>query len=55
METRHELLLKFMLALASNSQILLEADEADLTNAKAADIIYSMADALVDRFYRSLG
>jgi gamma-glutamyl phosphate reductase len=54
METRHELLLKFMLALASNSQILLEADQSDLTNAEAADIIYSVADALVDRFYASM-
>jgi hypothetical protein len=55
METRQELLLKFMLALSSNSQILLEADQAELTNDQAADIIFCMASALVDRFYKSLG
>lgn len=55
METRQELLLKFMLSLSSNSQILLEADQAELTNDQAADIIFCMASALVDRFYKSLG
>ncbi len=55
METRQELLLKFMLALASNSQIFLESDQAELTSSQTADIIYCTADALVDRFYRSLG
>jgi len=54
-ETRQELLLKFMLALSSNSQILLEADQAELTNDQAADIIFCLASALVDRFYKSLG
>lgn len=55
METRQELLLKFMLSLSSNSQILLEADQAELTNDQAADIIFCLASALVDRFYKSLG
>jgi hypothetical protein len=54
-ETRQELLLKFMLSLSSNSQILLEADQAELTNDQAADIIFCLASALVDRFYKSLG
>jgi hypothetical protein len=44
-----------MLALSSNSQILLEADQAELTNDQAADIIFCLASALVDRFYKSLG
>jgi hypothetical protein len=55
METRQELILKFMLALASNSQIFLEAERAELTSSQTADIIYCAADAMVDRFYRSLG
>jgi hypothetical protein len=55
METRQELILKFMLALASNSQVFLEADQAELTSSQTADIIYCAADALVERFYRSLG
>jgi hypothetical protein len=55
METRQELILKFMLALASNSQVFLESDQAELTSSQTADIIYCAADALVERFYRSLG
>ena len=55
METRQELLLKFMLALSSNSQILLEANQAELSCEQAADTIWLMATALVDRVYKSLG
>ena len=55
METRDELLLKFMLALASNSQIFLESDEAELSSDVTADIIFCTANSLVDRYYKSLG
>jgi hypothetical protein len=54
METRQDLILKFMLALASNSQIFLDSDQSELTSSQTADIIYCAADALVERFYRSL-
>jgi hypothetical protein len=53
-ETREELLVKFMLALSSNSQILLESDRAELTSEQSADVIWCMANALVDRVYKSL-
>jgi hypothetical protein len=54
METRQDLILKFMLALASNSQIFLDSDQSELTSSQTADIIYCASDALVERFYRSL-
>jgi hypothetical protein len=54
METRQELLVKFMLSLSSNSQIFLESNQSELTNEQAADIIFCMASALVDRVYKSL-
>lgn len=55
METRDELLLKFMLALASNSQIFLETDQAELSSQETADVIFCVASSLVDRYYTSLG
>lgn len=55
METRDELLLKFMLALASNSQMLLEAENAEFTSQDAADIIFCVANSLVERYYKSVG
>ncbi len=55
METRDELLLKFMLALASNSQMFLEAEKAEFTSEEAATIIFCAAHALVERYYKSLG
>ena len=43
-----------MLALSANSQILLSADEAALSNQQAAEIVYSLAEAMVDRYFESL-
>lgn len=54
MKTRTEMIYDFMLALSANSQILLSADEAALSNQQAAGIVYSLAEAMVDRYFESL-
>lgn len=48
METRQELLLKFMLALASNEP------PATMTASQHADYVLLYAVALVDRYYETL-
>jgi len=55
MKTRMEMIYDFMVALSSNSQILLTADEGGLSNAQAAEIVYNLAESMVDRFYQSMG
>jgi hypothetical protein len=47
METRQELLLKFMLALASI--------DPEGTPSEHADFVMRYAEALVDRYYETLG
>jgi len=54
MKTRMEMIYDFMLALSSNSQILLNADEASLSNEDAANIVFSLAEAMVDRYFENL-
>lgn len=54
MKTRTEMIYDFMLALSSNSQILVGVDAAELGNDQAADIIFSLAESLVDRYFESL-
>ena len=47
METRQELLLKFMLALAP-------IDPQDMTPEEHADCVFRYAEALVDRYYETM-
>jgi hypothetical protein len=47
METRQELLLKFMLAMAP-------IDTQDMTPEEHADCVFRYAEALVDRYYETL-
>ena len=54
MKTRTEMIYDFMLALSSNSQILVGADEVDLSNKQAAEFVYRFAEAMVDRYFASL-
>jgi hypothetical protein len=50
METRQELLLKFMLALASNADIFDYMGDKDFTKTLA-----SCAHSLVDEYYKQIG
>ena len=50
METRQELLLKFMLALASNADVLDWMGDKEFTKDLAA-----CANELVDEFYKNIG
>ena len=54
MKTRTEMMYDFMLALSANSQILVSADEAALSNEQAANIVFSLAEAMVGRYFESL-
>jgi hypothetical protein len=54
MKTRMEMIYEFMVALSSNSQILVGADEVDLNNKQAAEFVYRLAEAMVDRYFESL-
>jgi len=51
METRQELLLKFMLAVASQQS----TGDGDIDPTDYADCVLLYAEALVDRYYETLG
>lgn len=50
METRNELVLKFMLAVASGEN----TTDVDMTPEEHADYVFRYAEALVDRYYETL-
>jgi hypothetical protein len=54
MKTRTEMIYDFMLALASNQEVLLSSDNAALSNQQVAGIVYNLAESLVDRYFESL-
>jgi hypothetical protein len=54
MNTRIEMIYDFMIALSSNSHILLSSDEADFSEKQAAAMIYKMAEALTNEYFERL-
>jgi hypothetical protein len=54
MNTRIEMIYDFMIALSSNSHILLSSDEADFSEKQAASMIYKMAEALTNEYFEHL-
>jgi hypothetical protein len=54
MNTRIEMIYDFMIALSSNSHILLSSDEADFSEKQAAAMIYKMAEALTNEYFEHL-
>lgn len=54
MNTRIEMIYDFMIALSSNSHILLSSGEAELSEKQAAAMIYKMAEALTNEYFEHL-
>jgi hypothetical protein len=54
MNTRIEMIYDFMIALSSNSQILLSSENEGLGEKQAASAIYKMAEALTNEYFDHL-